>query len=94
MDDEENKPAIAQMQSQLSELQKLVELQAQTMNLQTQLLQSSRSVPAMSSHHVRQVKCPEGHYNMTPAPGGGTWVLTVTLCAAPKGVIFSSSKYL
>ena len=67
MDDEENKPAIAQMQSQLSELQKLVELQAQTMNLQTQLLQSSRSVPAMSSHHVRQVKCPEGHYNMTPA---------------------------
>ena len=27
-------------------------------------------------------------------PGGGTWVLTVTLCAAPKGVIFSSSKYL
>ena len=26
--------------------------------------------------------------------GGGTWVLTVTLCAAPKGRIFSSSKYL
>ena len=27
-------------------------------------------------------------------PGGGTWVLTVTLCAAPKGRIFSSPKYL
>ena len=36
MDDQESKPVIAQMQSQLSELQKLVELQAQTMNLQTQ----------------------------------------------------------
>ena len=24
-------------------------------------------VPAMSSHHVRQVKFPEGHYNKTPA---------------------------
>ena len=25
---------------------------------------------------------------------GGTWVLSITLCAAPKGRIFNSSKYL
>ena len=48
----ENKPAIAQMQSQWSELQKLVELQVQATSLQTQILQTIRSEPAMSSHHV------------------------------------------
>ena len=51
MNEKENKPATPQMQSQLSELQSLVELQAQTMCLKTQLLQSSRSGPVMSLHH-------------------------------------------
>ena len=69
MAEKETKPVIAQVQNQLSELQKLVELQAQAMSLQTQLLQNvqSNSNTAVSSHHVRQVKCPEGRYNMTPA---------------------------
>ena len=69
MADKDSKSAIEKMQNQLSEMQKLVELQAQTMSLQTQLLQSlpNRSESAMSSHHVKQVKCPEGRYDMTPA---------------------------
>ena len=66
MADEDSKSAIEKMQNQLPEMQKLVELQAQTMSLKTQLLQSlpNRSESAMSSHHV---KCPEGRYDITPA---------------------------
>ena len=50
-------------------MQKFVELQAQTMSLQTQLIQSlpNRSDSAVPSHYVRQVKCHEGRFDIKPA---------------------------
>ena len=61
------------LQTQINELQKLVQLQVQAMQMQTQMLaqqneQSLRSrtlaTSTTTSTDVRQVKVPDGHYNM------------------------------
>ena len=62
------------LQTQINELQKLVQLQVQAMQMQTQMLakqneQSLRSRTLVTSTtatstDVRQVKVPDGHYNM------------------------------
>ena len=62
------------LQTQINELQKLVQLQVQAMQMQTQMLaqqneQSLRSrtlatSTTATSTGIREVKVPDGHYNM------------------------------
>ena len=77
MDGEDSKAGMASpdLQKQLADLTKIVEMQVQAMTLQSQMMSASAS-PGMSSHGtlsshsqqtgLRQVKVPEGLYNMNP----------------------------
>ena len=77
MDGEDSKAGMASpdLQKQLADLTKIVEMQVQAMTLQSQMMSASAS-PGMSSHGtlsshsqqtgLRQVKVPEGQYNMNP----------------------------
>ena len=60
-------PDMGDLQQQIADMKALVQLQLQSMTMQTQILNTvSSSNSALAINHVKHVKVPEGHYHMNP----------------------------
>ena len=67
--DDESSVSSDLMQKQINDLQKIVALQMQVMEMHTKTIAdpSLRSTPTMSSQQVKNIKAPEGRYDMSTA---------------------------
>ena len=60
-------PDMGDWQQQVADMKALVQLQLQSMTMQTQILNTvSSSNSALAINHVKHVKVPEGHYHVNP----------------------------
>ena len=71
MSQEEDKSSLSSevMQKQINDLQQLVALQMQVMEMHTKSIAdpSLRSTPTIGSQQVKNIKAPEGRYDMSTA---------------------------